>query len=312
MELLHHPDNIKIHYAGAEVMNQFVAVREMGVNYALYTAFPFVERMVFGKDAKSPILALKTMTDPKIEIPRECAASMKHCIQDSGVFTLMFGARSGNHDETTFDKWYDALVEFTLQHNNGATIVEVDCQKVLGVEKAWEYRERMRNDLPNNRIMNVFHIEDGRKGLDRLIEFSDYLAVSVLELKYAGKKNNAYHVASYIKNRKPSIDIHLLGCTDVEILKQCGSFCTSSDSTTYITGKRFGFVDGGHHVRNIRTADVKALVGEDIYNTINQYNNEQNTNFLCYSIEHCKRRYYNAVGNQDYSRVIGNANNADL
>ena len=65
MEVLHCPDNIKIHYAGAEVQNQFVAVRELGVNYALYTAFPFVERiverMLFGSKAKSPIMALKTM-----------------------------------------------------------------------------------------------------------------------------------------------------------------------------------------------------------------------------------------------------------
>ena len=70
MEVLHCPDNIKIHYAGAEVQNQFVAVCELGVNYALYTAFPFVERMLFGNKAKSPIMALKTMSDPKIDIPR--------------------------------------------------------------------------------------------------------------------------------------------------------------------------------------------------------------------------------------------------
>jgi hypothetical protein len=115
-------------------------------------------------------------------------------------------------------------------------------------------------------------------------------------------------VASYIKNRKPEIDIHLLGCTEIALLKQCGSFCTSADSTTYVSGKRYGFV-GKHHIRNIRTEDVRRLVGDDIYDAINQYNNEQNTNFLCLSIESFKRKYQNAVGNQDYSRIIKYNNN---
>lgn len=306
MEVLHCPDNIKIHYAGAEVQNLFVAVRELGVNYALYTAFPFVERMLFGNKAKSPVIPLKSMSDPKIDIPRACTSTMKHCIQDSGLFTLMFGAQAGNHDEETINRWYDALCEFTLMHGSGATCVEVDCQKVLGVEKAWEFRERMRHDLPN-RIINVFHLEDGQKGLDRMIEFSDYIAVSVPELRHAGKKDYTYKVASYIKNRKPEIDIHLLGCTEMSLLKQCASFCTSSDSTTYVSGKRYGFV-GKHHIRNIRTEDVRKLVGDEIYDCINQYNNEQNTNFLCLSIESYKRKYQNAVGNQDYSRIIVNNN----
>lgn len=299
MEVLNCPDNIKIHYAGAEVQNQFVAVRELGINYALYTAFPFVERMLFGSKAKSPIMPLKSMTDPKVDIPRVCASTMKHCIQDSGLFTLMFGAQAGNKDDDIINKWYDALVEFTLNHGNGATCVEVDCQKVLGVDKAWEFRERMRKDIPN-RIINVFHIEDGQKGLDRLIEFSDYIAVSVPELRFAHKKDYTYRIVSYIKNRKPEIDIHLLGCTELALLKQC-NFCTSADSTTYVSGKRYGYI-GKHHIRNIKTEDVRKLVGDETYDFINQYNSEQNTNFLCLSIESLKRKYQNVVGNQDYRR----------
>lgn len=305
--LLNNPDNVKIHFAGCEVMNQFVAVRELGINYTLFTAFPFVERMLFGKKAKSPVLSLRTMTNPAIEIPMECARDMRHCIQDSGLFTLLFGSQSGSHDEAVINQWYDALIEFTLAHKADVTCVEVDCQNILGSDKAWEFRERMRKDLPN-RIINVFHPVDGKKGLDRLIEFSDYLALSVPELRAKGKKDNVYHLASYIKNKKPSIDIHLLGCTDTAILKQC-KFCTSSDSTTYITGKRYGFL-GGHHIRNISAESVKRLVGDNIYNTIKEYNNEQNTNFLCLSIELLKRKYQNAAGNQDYKPMI--ADNADF
>ena len=50
-------------------------------------------------------------------------------------------------------------------------------QKLLGTDLAWELRKEMRDQLPNNRIINVFHFEDGKYGLDRLIEFAEYIAI---------------------------------------------------------------------------------------------------------------------------------------
>lgn len=298
MEELHLPDNIKVHFAGCEVQNQFLGVKELGVRYGLYTAFPFVERMVFGK-GKSPIMPYDWQKDdPFDKIPRHIISSERHVIQDSGLFTLMFGSQKGKKDQTLLNKWYDALVEFTLAHAPKATCVEVDCQKVLGVEKAWEFRERMKRDLPNNRIINVFHLEDGQKGLDRLIEFAEYIAISVPELRFAGKKNHTYQVAKYIKSKKPSIDIHLLGCTELALLDKC-KFCTSADSTTYIAGKRYGFIKG-KHISRIKTKEVQELVGKEKWERIHEYNNETNTNFLCLSIELLKRDYQKHAGNQDY------------
>ena len=49
MKELHLPDNIKVHFAGAEVQNHFEAAKIMGVSYYLYTCFPWVSKMVFGK-----------------------------------------------------------------------------------------------------------------------------------------------------------------------------------------------------------------------------------------------------------------------
>ena len=297
---LHNPDNIKVHFAGCEMQNQFLAVRELGVSYGLYTCFPFVERMVFGKGI-SPIMPLKTMLNPAIDIPTFCATSMKHCIQDSGLFTLMFGSQAKKHDGKIIERWYEAMIEFTKTHNGGCTCVEVDCQKVLGVDEAWRFRERMRNDLPN-RVINVFHLEDGKKGLDRLIEFSDYIAISVPELRFAKKKNFVYPLACYIKNKKPNIDIHLLGCTEIELLHKC-NFCTSADSTSYIAGKRFGYILG-KHISSIKTNEVKRLVGVEKWERIATCNNETNTNFLCLSIEHLKREYEKSAGNQDYYYML--------
>lgn len=290
------PANLKIHFAGAEVMNQFIAVEQLGVRYGLYTAFPFVERMVFTKGL-APIMALKNMSCPEIEIPKYINRSMRHTIQDSGLFTLMFGARGGKHEESLINKWYDKLVEFTLNHGEDVTCVEVDCQKVLGVDKAWEFRERMRKDL-KNRIINVFHLEDGKDGLDRLIEFSDYIAISIPELRIAGKKELAPKLVKYIKKKKPRIDIHLLGCTEKNLLHSCKQ-ATSSDSTSYTAGKRYGFIKG-NHIKRIKEDEICKLVGEERYRTILKYNNEQNTKCLCLHIEMLKREYENAAGNQDY------------
>lgn len=227
-------------------------------------------------------------------------STKRHCIQDSGLFTLMFGSRSGMSDKSIVGKWYDALVQYTLQHSQNATCVEVDCQKILGVEKAWEFRERMRRDLPNNRIINVFHIEDGNKGLDRLIEFSDYIAVSVPELRFAGKKNYVSRITRYIKSKKPSIDIHLLGCTEIKLLQE-NRFCTSADSSTWTFSRRYGFVKN-HHISKIKTDKVRALVGDEAYNKMLEYGNEANVNSLVLTIEMLKQKYQVSAGNQDYKR----------
>lgn len=302
--LLTTPDNVKVHFAAGEVQNQFIAALTLGVRYSLYTCYPWVERMIF-KSPKSPIMPLRWQKgeDTGKIIPRYIDQNNLHTIQDSGLFTLMFGSqKSVQKDEALLNKWYDGLVRFTIEHGAPVTCVEVDCQKLLGPAKAWEFRERLRRDLPKqNRIINVFHLEDGQKGLDRLIEFSDYIAISVPELRFAGKKNWVPSLARYIKTRKPGIDLHLLGCTELSLLKEC-SFATSADSTSWISGKRFGFLKG-RHIRTLKREVVQNMVGMDAWNSIAEYNSPANTDFLCASIEILKEEYQAAAGNQDYYKT---------
>lgn len=307
MEALHCPNNIKVHFAAGEVQNQFIAARLLGVSYSLYTCYPFVERMVFDKST-APIMALKWMTSPAVEIPTYINQSSFHTIQDSGLFTLMFGSqKSVQKDERLLNKWYDALLRFTVEHGQPVTCVEIDCQRLLGPEKAWEFRHRMRRDLPQkNRMINVFHLPDGQKGLDRLIEYSDYIAISVPELRFAGKKDFVFPIASYIKRKKPSIDIHLLGCTDLSLLRKC-RFATSADSTSWVSGKRFGFLKG-RHVRTLNHEKVVELIqgGVDTWNKIAEYNKPENADCLCAQIEILKEEYQNAAGPQDYYKALKN------
>jgi hypothetical protein len=292
--IVENQSNIKVHFAAAEVMNQFHAVEQLGIRYSLYTAFPFLERTVL-QSKKSPLMPCE-LKGREYDIPKYIASKSKHCIQDSGLFTLMFGSHKGQKDEKLMNAWYDGLVNFTLNNNNGATCVEVDCQKILGVEKAWEYRQRLAKDIPN-RIINVFHKEDGQRGLDRLIEFSNYIAISVPELRFLGQKNSVVKIANYIKNKKPTIDIHLLGCTELKILKEL-KFCSSADSTSYIAGKRYGYIKG-RHINTIKTQEVKKLVGDEVYDYLRKWNNEINTNFLCLSIHYLNQEYTKYAGSQD-------------
>ena len=64
----------------------------------------------------------------------------------------------------------------------------------MGVSKGYEEK------IPN-RIINVFHIEDGQKGLDRLIEYSDYIALSVPELRILKKKEYLYTLGVTLRIR---------------------------------------------------------------------------------------------------------------
>ena len=227
--------NIKVHFAGAEnLIRSNLILKGAFSHYSLFTIFPFLcEKFKITHGYQNKGLTYQ-------EVSQNNFNNSKHCIQDSGLFSLMFGSYKGEKTEKFIIEWYEKLIETTLSGNFLGTVVEVDCQKVLGVDKAWELREKMKKDLPNNRQINVFHKEDGQKGLDRMIEFSDYIAISVPELRALGQKNYTNKIAHYIKNKKPNIDIHLLGCTENKLLNEL-SFCSSADSTSWVSFNKFGW-----------------------------------------------------------------------
>lgn len=217
-------DSLKVHFAGMEDMPKAACMNAVGVQYYLFTCYHFVLARMKGSKSRK-----------QYYIPRQLEEFGKHVIMDSGLFTLMFGAAKGKKDEAFIMKWMTELVGFVKESGFSGTCVEVDCQKVLSPEAAWRFRYRLREMLPNNRIINVFHLEDGLDGLDRLIDFSDYIALSVPEFrihKSGTYKKDIGILTRYIKSKKPNIDIHLLGCTDKNMLAD-NRFCTSADSTSW-------------------------------------------------------------------------------
>jgi hypothetical protein len=288
-------NNIKVHFAGAEQIDHSWLLHKIPINYFLFTVFPFIAHQVGIKPF--PILV------KKLFVPKELEKISKHLIMDSGLFTLMFGAHAGNRDKSFLDKYFELLIEFIQTNKLSCTCVEIDCQKVLGPDAAWEYRHKMRDILANRQI-NVFHIEDRQNGLDRLIEFSNYIAISVPEIRIVKKnhKEAVYQLACYIKNKKPSIDIHLLGCTETELLKRC-RFCTSSDSTSWQQANRYGHI-GGYHVSSIKPERIKEAeyAVKSMFDycgiTETKYRLQYYSYFYVSGLIH-KLKYINLAGNQD-------------
>lgn len=234
-------NNIKVHFAGAEGTDRLYISHDAGVRYFLFTVLPFIMdqfNIKWGnQNCCKDINAYDVL--PKLS---------NHTIMDSGLFSLMFGAcKDVRPDERFIRRYKDAIVQFVTEHQLwGFTCVETDCQKLLGVDLAWELRQQLKDELPHNRIINVFHFEDGKKGLDRMIEFAEYIAISVPELRIIKPKTykeDTYRLASYIKEKKPEIDIHLLGGTEQSLLRRC-RFCTSADSTSWVCVNRFGTILG--------------------------------------------------------------------
>lgn len=243
-------DNIKVHFAGTEQYSIAYIVNHVGVRYSLFSCYGFL-----GQQVGLNVYPQNPRCD-HIFVPAYLEQHYKNVIMDSGIFSLMYGSgkgQKGQRDIQFFDKWYSLLVEYVQQHNLHCTIVDIDCQKILGCKEAWYFREKMKEQLPDNRQINVFHLEDGQKGLDRMIEFSDYIAIGVPEFRIErGKthKEDVYRLADYIKTKKPNIDIHLLGCTDRTILSRC-KFCTSADSTSYLSSLRYGSLFG-HNIHKLK------------------------------------------------------------
>lgn len=287
--------NIKVHFAGAEQTDfSYCLANGAEIKYFLFTVFGFIAHKL---NIKHGGFWKGTPVFKEFE-----SFGTRHSIMDSGLFTLMFGAHAGKRTEKEIEVWYNALVNFVLENKVQSSCVEVDCQKILGIDKAWELRERMKKDLPNNRIINVFHKEDGQKGLERMIEFSDYIAVSVPELRSLKQKKYTYDIANFIKNKKPSIDIHLLGCTEKQMLKDL-SFCSTSDSTSWLQINRYGSLGNNKEKNIIRSKMVE--FDKVVIEMGNKYNKQITPNRLRYysnyilSGKYNKQIYNNYAGNQD-------------
>lgn len=244
--------SLKVHFAGDDnVAGRVAALVAAGVRYRLFTSYPFIKRERESYLVDGGLLEARR-------------GLWRHTIVDSGVFSLMFGAASGEgrRSEEFMRGWMHRLVSFVRENGLAradVAVVEVDCQKIAGADVAWKLRREMRELLPPEvEIINVYHVEDGREGFERLVEFADYIAVGFPELRKC-YPNSYSRVGSdlirYAKRMKPGIKVHMLGCTEMSVITKHKD-CTTCDSTSWQHGLRFGNVrvpgaSGGRHVSEL-------------------------------------------------------------
>jgi hypothetical protein len=274
--------SVIFHPAAMENCHERAVAQVVGYPYGLLSVYSYISKQF---DEPPVAYALFDEKGWKTQLP-----FFKNVIMDSGIFTFFGRKDKEKYNAYFMNKWQDAIIEFVEQYNYTGTMVEVDCQDFVSTDHAWKLRRKLREALPNRQI-NVFHLADGSKGLDRLIEFSDYLAISVPRLKSRGFNNEKlYKLAFYIKNRKPSIDIHLLGCSSPVILKRL-RFCTSADASSWTYPVRYGYINlvGKRiHVNNLPEEQVQRY-GQQVQALVNQQTNAKGEYItrggrLCFSL----------------------------
>tara|TARA_R100000781_G_C4070230_1_gene124214 strand:+ start:439 stop:1308 length:870 start_codon:yes stop_codon:yes gene_type:complete len=165
-------------------------------------------------------------------------------VMDSGLFTMMFGAGS-NKTYTEKD-----LLEYTNNYINRMTeidfegyIVEMDVHKVLGLESLKTFRDIFEDRWPLEKTIYVWHVEEKEDGFRKLCKKYPYIAISIPELRKVlnGRKtlkNAVKHLISLANSINPNIKIHLLGCTQQDLMLQKGYY--SCDSTSWLAGSKYG------------------------------------------------------------------------
>lgn len=227
---------MKVYFAGMEQGSFALIAKIAGVRYLLLSPLYFLAETVL------PSLDVFKPPDKAHPLLNFIQDNSNNSIMDSGLFSLMFGAHSGHRSNDFFHQWQLAYIDFVKKYKYKKTLVEVDCQKFSGVGFAWKLREELKSKI-KNQIINVYHFEDGKVGLERMIEFSDYIAISVPEVRLMGVGDIANYIfrqCNFIKSKKPEIKIHLLGCTQKTILDISAKVADSCDSTSWQKVNRYG------------------------------------------------------------------------
>lgn len=147
-------------------------------------------------------------------------------ILDSGLFSLLFGAgKNLEITDKTLEAYANTYLQFVEESNTHGYIVECDGQMILGVDKIWEFRKQYFEKWKNNDVIYVWHVTDGEKNLDRMVERYNYIAVSVPECRIASSTMKVplralvTKILDRIYSRREDIKVHLLGNTQASLLE---------------------------------------------------------------------------------------------
>lgn len=179
-----------------------------------------------------------------------------HSIVDSGLFTLMFGGDKSS--QLTEQDFFNYMIKYCNWINErdwkNTSFVECDVQKKLSSETAWEFRKEMKSKINKGTIINVYHLEDDNP--DKLIDFADYIAISLPELRFNCSDKERWNITKYIATKATlkGKRVHLLGCTEKKYLEYF-KFCFSCDSTSWLSPLRYGDIKTKRYKTHIKTLE---------------------------------------------------------
>jgi len=235
---------MKVHFAGNGV--QVNALLAAGVQYNLMS---FYDIQVRNKKSDGDIHTWN---------------KFKHLIIDSGLFTFMFGSEAKKDLTMEFcEDWLNKYINFVNRTDfRNASFVEMDVQKCLGVEEAWELRKRMKAEINKGVVINVYHLED--EDPTDLIDYCDYIAISLPELRLNVSQKERKQIVAYItkKAQLKGKKVHILGCTEKKYMEMF-SMCESCDSTSWTSALRWGRITSSHgtYATKLLDAQKKAMRG---------------------------------------------------
>lgn len=167
------------------------------------------------------------------------------CIFDSGLFTVFGMAKKDKNFD--FGKFfqnyapaYRDYINFILskipeESKKHVFFVNLDTDFILGLEQTRKFNEMLLSETSQENLVGTYHVGDGKKYFDELIEKFDYIAITD-NLAY---NDSAFYIkyiqaaCEYARNKKPDIKIHALGRSDTDIFKELGNLANTCDSSSY-------------------------------------------------------------------------------
>lgn len=156
---------------------------------------------------------------------------------DSGAFSFMQGTKQ--YTKADFTAYVDKYIAY-INANNIGHFFEMDVDSLLGYQKVLELRKYI-NSGTGKKCIPVWHRSRGKYEFEKMCEEHDYVAIGGLALKTINRSE--YHVLPklIVEAHRRKAKIHGLGFTNLKWLPRC--HFDSVDSTSWLAGCRFGFLD---------------------------------------------------------------------
>lgn len=208
-------------------------------------------------------------------------------IVDSGLFTMMFGAGKGQvYTLEDLKKYATAYLLYLQRRAFKGVCVEMDVHKVLGLAALRELRAICETLWPVERMIFVWHIEEGIDGLRALVDRYPYIALSIPELRIIAGKTDA-SLAAMVNNllavirsepKGQTVRVHLLGCTQLSLMRN--PYYDSVDSTAWEGGVRWGRVPKYHKGKIVNLQPEEDYLLHHSEPTIDRRNSEAATAYI--------------------------------